>query len=368
MAIRFVLPEQEAEAVAFAYSPVVEAVLSLHVLVAPKHHPLQHAWVRRMRALDPALRGEIRAFAFAYRDHFPDFLFPRPDEEFLDFENELARLHELDAETIAFEFLRPMYDHEGLWPRPHALLEREDVRAHVLERARHIAGDGGVELARLVFEDPPELGRRFARLLERYWTEAFAIEWHRIEPMLAASVEDAGSRLPTEGVLGLLGDHLPRLQIDTGRRQVWIRIPHEHELAVSPEEPLVLSPSVFVWPHVRVNCDPPFPVGLIYPAQAMLDEAAPKLPPGELLRLLRALADETRLRALALIAERPRTTQELAPLLGLTDAGLSRHLRMLADAGLVQTRREGYYVLYSLVPERMRPLSAALLAFVRSGD
>ena len=53
MAIRFVLPEKETESVAFAYSPVVETVLSLHVLVAPKHHPLQHAWVRRMRALDP---------------------------------------------------------------------------------------------------------------------------------------------------------------------------------------------------------------------------------------------------------------------------------------------------------------------------
>ena len=62
MAIRFVLPEQESESVAFAYSPVVEAVLSLHVLVAPRHHPLQHAWVRRMRKLEPKLRAEIQAF------------------------------------------------------------------------------------------------------------------------------------------------------------------------------------------------------------------------------------------------------------------------------------------------------------------
>ena len=90
MAIRFVLPEQESESVAFAYSPVVEAVLSLHVLVAPRHHPLQHAWVRRMRKLDPKLKAEIRAFSFAYVGRFPDFLFPRPDEEFLEFDEELA--------------------------------------------------------------------------------------------------------------------------------------------------------------------------------------------------------------------------------------------------------------------------------------
>src|SRR5829696_1780795 len=66
VAIRFVVPEQESESVAFSYSPVLEAVLSLHVLVAPKHHPLQHAWVRRMRTLAPNLRAEIQAFRFAY--------------------------------------------------------------------------------------------------------------------------------------------------------------------------------------------------------------------------------------------------------------------------------------------------------------
>lgn len=71
-----------------------------------------------------------------------------------------------------------------------------------------------------------------------------------------------------------------------------------------------------------------------------------------------------RLRALRLIAERPRSTQELAPLVGISEAGLSKQLRALADAGLVSSRRDGYYVLYSLVPERIAPLSDALLRYL----
>ncbi len=42
MAIRFRLEPYDLDRVAFAYSPVLEAILSLHVLTHPKHHPLQH--------------------------------------------------------------------------------------------------------------------------------------------------------------------------------------------------------------------------------------------------------------------------------------------------------------------------------------
>lgn len=98
----------------------------------------------------------------------------------------------------------------------------------------------------------------------------------------------------------------------------------------------------------------------------MLADARPRIPSADLVRVLRALADDTRLRALRLIAERARSTQELAPLVGVTEAGLSKHLRQLAQAGIVTTKREGYYVLYSVDTERLAPLSETLLSFLQN--
>src|SRR5262249_45961954 len=115
---------------------------------------------------------------------------------------------------------------------------------------------------------------------------------------------------------------------------------------------------------LRVSCDPPSPLAIVYAAPSLVRGAEPRLPPAELLKLLRAVADDTRLRVLRLIAERPRTTQELGPLVGLSNAGLSKSLRRLAEAGLVVPRREGYYVVYSLAPGRLQSLAAALERFL----
>jgi DNA-binding transcriptional ArsR family regulator len=125
------------------------------------------------------------------------------------------------------------------------------------------------------------------------------------------------------------------------------------------ETPLVLVPSVYVWPHVRVNCDDGWPLALIYRAPFFFEHLRHSSPP-ELVRGLRALGDPTRLRIVQLVAHRPRSAQKLAPLLRLTEAGASKHLRMLADAGLLASRREGYYVLYSLTFERLEQLASEL--------
>jgi DNA-binding transcriptional ArsR family regulator len=361
VAIRFRLPPDAIERVAHAYSPLLEAVLSLHVLVEPKHHPLQHPWVRRMRRLPPPLKRAIEDFSFAYRRYIPNLLAPSPGESLRGFEQELGALRELDATTIALEFSRALYDHGGASDTE--FLEREDVRGQIVRGAGLLGADSN--LASLVFENPVKLSERFTQMVGAYWDVAFADEWERIEPRLADAVSDAGVQIAVDGLYEFLKSLSLQLRVDPGREQFGIDVPHEHTVEVTDERPLLLVPSVYVWPHVHVNCDEPWPLSIIYSAPFMAEASRLPLPSGELVGVLKALADQTRLRALKLIAEQPRSTQELAPLVGISEAGLSKHLRQLADAGLVSSRRDGYYVLYSLVPERIEPLSHALRRFLR---
>lgn len=362
MPIRFRLAAEDVDRVAFAYSPLLEALLSLHVLVEPKHHPLQHPWVREMRRLSPPLKRGIQAFSFLYRNVFPDCFLPTPNEEYPTFEGELARLRGLDTTTIAYEFTRPLYDHGGQAPRDPGL-DDPALREVILERgashSRH-----SPDVLQQLFENPRSVASELADLFERYWEEAFETEWGRVEPQLAETVALAGRQIAEGGVYSLLLGLAPRLRVDADRQEFGIDVPHDHTVEISAEKTLVLVPSVYVWPHVRINCDEPWPLTLVYATPLVAGRARRELASLELLRLLRALGDATRLRALKLIAERARSTQELAPLIGISEAGLSKHLRLLAQAGLVETRREGYYVLYSLVPERVRALSDALPSLV----
>jgi DNA-binding transcriptional ArsR family regulator len=177
-------------------------------------------------------------------------------------------------------------------------------------------------------------------------------------------VGDAGRRIAGDGVYAYLAGLSPQLLIDAARRELRRDLPHEHTVDVGPSAELVLVPSAFVWPHVRINCDPPWPPAIVYPAPFALAGAKSKLPSEDVVHVLRALADPTRLRALKLIASGERSTQELAPLIGISEAGLSKHLRLLARAGLVRARREGYYVLYSVDLDRVSTLSEVVLLFL----
>jgi DNA-binding transcriptional ArsR family regulator len=125
-------------------------------------------------------------------------------------------------------------------------------------------------------------------------------------------------------------------------------------------------PSAFLWPHVGLVHDTPDRVAIIYPAPFAAFDSPPDLHGDGKVALLRALGDGTRLRALKLIAERPRSTQELAKLLAISESAMSRHLHHLAEVGLLEVRRDGYYVLYSLVPDRVHDLSAVLINFLES--
>jgi rhodanese-related sulfurtransferase len=76
----------------------------------------------------------------------------------------------------------------------------------------------------------------------------------------------------------------------------------------------------------------------------------------------KALASGRRLELLDVLAQGPRSVEHLADEIGQSVANTSAHLRTLATAGLVTTRRDGNRVVYALAGPSVEALWAALRA------
>lgn len=63
-------------------------------------------------------------------------------------------------------------------------------------------------------------------------------------------------------------------------------------------------------------------------------------------KILKTLADPTRVRILSLLEREELAVQELMEVLGMAQSRVSRHLGILREAGLLRDRREGTYVFY----------------------
>lgn len=69
--------------------------------------------------------------------------------------------------------------------------------------------------------------------------------------------------------------------------------------------------------------------------------------------MLQALADQSRRTVLEILRDHPATAGELADALPIARPGVSRHLRVLREAGLVDVRQEAQRRIYSLRPDAL---------------
>ncbi|MDB5678978.1 metalloregulator ArsR/SmtB family transcription factor, partial [Sphingomonas bacterium] len=82
------------------------------------------------------------------------------------------------------------------------------------------------------------------------------------------------------------------------------------------------------------------------------------------LDIFRALADSTRLRIVALVRSMELSVGELAQVLGQSQPRVSRHVKILSDAGIVERRKEGSWVFVAMgSTDVATPLCAALDAW-----
>lgn len=87
----------------------------------------------------------------------------------------------------------------------------------------------------------------------------------------------------------------------------------------------------------------------------------------QILSILRAAGETTRLRILALCAQADLTVSELTRVLGQSQPGVSRHLKLLCDAGLLERYQEGSWAFFHL-PASGQAGEIARLVIAELGD
>lgn len=81
--------------------------------------------------------------------------------------------------------------------------------------------------------------------------------------------------------------------------------------------------------------------------------------------LLKALADETRLKILKFVEEGEKCQCEIVPFIGKSQSTVSQHLQTLVASGILECRKEGQRVFYKLKDERVRKLLELINSITR---
>jgi DNA-binding transcriptional ArsR family regulator len=298
--------------VRFAISPSLELIRSSRVLADPATAALHLPWVERALAQTSDLDlTRIRALQRS-EVYNPDFVHPPPSGPLAGFEEELEVMIATPPEQIAAE-VRYAYEDRPL--------------PEVLEP---------------FVSDPRRAVEALAELMRLYWRRCLAEDWPRIRSLLEQDVLYRARQIADGGVARLFCDLDPGVCWEDGELQVECGDECTTVLDLD-ERGLLLVPSVFVWPKVTLVTAEPWQPTLIYPARGigMLWSPEQAAPPDALEKLL------GRTRASLLIElDSPRSTTELAGALGLTPGGVSQHLAILRDAGLIRGRRVARTVLY----------------------
>jgi DNA-binding transcriptional ArsR family regulator len=297
--------------VRFAISPMFEMTRSVKALKDPAGGALHLPWLEQ--AL-PLVADLDMAPLFALQEapvYNPDFVNPPPNSPLAEFEDELATMVATPPRQIAAE-VRYAYRGAPIPPVLQPFLDR-----------------------------PKKAIEGLAELMREYWERCHAEHWPRVRSLLEHDVLHRSRQIADGGTARLFCDLDPSvswsegvLRIDCGEC--------EEDLNLD-ERGLLLLPSVFVWPKVTILTLEPWQPTLAYPARGvgMLWSPEESSAPDALERLV------GRTRAMLLTTlDSPRSTTELAGELGLTPGGVSQHLTVLREAGLVCGRRVARSVLY----------------------
>lgn len=82
----------------------------------------------------------------------------------------------------------------------------------------------------------------------------------------------------------------------------------------------------------------------------------------KLLLVLKAIADESRLQIIKMLLQHDYCVRALSRKLGISEAAVSQHLKVLKEANLVSGERKGYFMHYSVNRETLHQLACEIIS------
>ena len=231
-------------------------------------------------------------------------------------------------------------------PSPGELLDLIQDPAEWAAYLEQIGSEVAPEEVAALARDGQQLKARVIAALERFWHEAYAEEYEKTRALMDRSVARSEAKYQdtsfAETFTAVTGRLVPEPITDT----------------LPGITNVVFMPSCYVGPYVAYTQSAEN-LYLYYncrstPASETTVDVASLYPP------LKALADETRLQILTLLQGRELYAQEIVEQLDISQPAVSRHLNLLATAGVLRIRRDGNARYYSVDGETLRRLASAL--------
>ncbi|KAA0549543.1 winged helix-turn-helix transcriptional regulator [Bacillus sp. BGMRC 2118] len=292
--------------VRFIYSPFRELITSLHVLNNPSHHLTRLNWAKKTKSNMSSSLWDDASFFGELSNGWLNFL------DLVD----VLQYEEKHVEE-AIERIK--------------LLEETEFLTLLLGTRDNIEVCSNTSLYR----------EKLCDFLYSYHQEHFARELFRVEPWLVKAVHEIKSKFSQDPFSAMNGVH-PRFKLDNRtlkffKADTWV---FQYEEIDS----LTVYPSSFIAPHLLVGME--VPEIIVYLQVPLPDEYIESAVPEDLLSILSALSDKSRMQILKLLYHHSFCTQQLTESTGLAKATISKHLKILEKADLIKGERHGYFVFY----------------------
>jgi DNA-binding transcriptional ArsR family regulator len=250
----------------------------------------------------------------------------------------IEALREMAPRDLARQLMVDSVHHPEMTPLVEAALNGDESALPRIQEALKSKLDPDECALRVdLLRQPEEYHRRLLGVLE-----AWQVKYAEVEERVTAMIRrDADDRLVDRGSLS----PVDLIERTTGGIR-WI--------PEGPVSKVILAPIYFGRPYNYLFSGDDWRA-FAYPiADSALDGRDPLAPPPAMIRLHRALGDETRLRILKLLTERDLYMTEIANELGLSKPTIKHHLVLLRSAGLVTVTEEGAVLYYSLRRDRLK--------------